>query len=120
MLTRRTFNALIPAGAILLAACSSTTQSPVATVSAAEAALAASGRAALAYMQLPPCGGTATLCSAPTVKAQIKIAYDQAYAAVTAAQATADAGGSPDMTAATAALTVLQNIVTSLPSTKSN
>jgi hypothetical protein len=111
---KRHLIALAAAG--LLAACGqTTTQSPIATVSAAEAALAASGRAALAYMQLPPCGGSATICSNAMVKAKIKTAYDTAYSAVTAAQTTADAGGTPDMTAATAALTTLQTLVTGLP-----
>lgn len=98
----------------LLAGCAVTPKN-VATVSAAEAGLAASGKIALAYMQLPACGGAATLCSDPAIKAQIKSKYDTAYAAVTSAQAVADAGGTPDMTLATAALAALQGQVNALP-----
>ena len=105
--------------AMALAGCAAKNTS-VATVSASEAALAASGKVALAYMQLPPCGGPATLCAQPTVKRDIKAAFDRASDAVTAAQAVADAGGTPDMTAASAALVALQDIVTGLPKPMTN
>jgi hypothetical protein len=98
---------LILSFAAALAACTSTAtnqQKTVATVSATEATLAAAGRAAVACMATP-------VCSAPALKAQIKAAYDKAYNAVTAAQSVADAGGSPDMTAATAAIVALQNLI---------
>ena len=106
---------LLPVVALLaLGACSTKTQ--VADVAAAEAALTASGNVALAYMSLPPCGTAGvTLCSSPTVKAQIKTAYDTAYQAATTAQAQADAGQTPDLTALNTAIATLQNIVAVLP-----
>jgi hypothetical protein len=93
---------------ILLSACSSKPGTPVAAVSASEAALAAAGRTVLACYTVPA-------CSAVAPKAQIKAAYDSAYAAVTQAQTVADGGGSPDLTASTAAMTSLQAIVAQLP-----
>jgi hypothetical protein len=91
---------------VLLAGCQS--QSSVAAVSASEAALAAAGRVVLACYSVPK-------CSAVAPKPQIKSAYDSAYSAVTQAQTVADAGGSPDMTAATAAMSALQRLVAQLP-----
>jgi hypothetical protein len=109
---------LVSGLALGLAACGTSQQTNIANVSASEAALAGSGHAALAYLQLPVCTGTnGPICSNPTIKAQIKLAYDQAYSAVTAAQTVADSGGNPDMTAATAALTALQNVLLNLPKT---
>jgi hypothetical protein len=106
--------------ALAVAGCTSTsaTTSPTATVVAAEASLAAAGRAELAYAALPVCtGANGPLCSVAAVKASAKSAFDSAYAAVTAAQTTADAGGSPDTTAMTAALSVLQSVLATLPKT---
>lgn len=101
--------------AVLLAACpggpsQSPAQSSVAAVSASEAALAAAGRVVLACYSVPK-------CSAVAPKPQIKAAYDSAYTAVTNAQTVADAGGTPDMTAATAAMSALQGLVAQLPPT---
>ncbi|MDE2106743.1 MAG: hypothetical protein KGL39_56535 [Patescibacteria group bacterium] len=114
-------NRYIPTIALLaglaLAGCVSQ-QPPVAQVSAAEAALAAAGKVALGYMRLPVCTtGGPQACAKPVVKAQIKTAYDAAYGAVTAAQTQADAGQSPDMTAALSALATLQSLVATLPKT---
>jgi hypothetical protein len=95
--------------ALALAGCA-TAPTPVATVSASESVLAAAGRAVLACYAVPACATVAP-------KAQIKSAFDAAYTAVTAAQATADAGGSPDLTAATAALSALSALVAQLPPT---
>ncbi len=78
-----------------------TSTSAVASVSASQAALAAAGRTVLACYAVPACAAVAP-------KAQIKAAFDQAYTAAVSAQAVADAGGSPDLTAETAALTALQ------------
>jgi hypothetical protein len=101
----------------LLAACVSTpTPAPkpaVAPVSAAEATLAAAGRVILACYAVPA-------CSAVAPKPKIKADYDAAYSAVTAAQTVADAGGSPEMTAASAALALLQADVAPLPTPKSS
>lgn len=99
-------------GALLLflTACSGTQQSSVAAVSASEAALAAAGRVVLACYTVPKCAAVAP-------KPQIKAAYDSAYTAVTNAQTVADGGGTPDMTAATAAMSALQGLVAQLPQT---
>lgn len=102
--------------AFILAGCSgssSTTPSPVAAVSAAETALAAAGQAVMACYGVAACEAKAV-----SLSPQIKAAYDAAYTAVTAAQTAADAGGSPDMTAATAAMSALQGLVAQLPQPK--
>jgi hypothetical protein len=104
--------ALVLGLALALPACAASSTpppaAPVAAVSGIEAALAAAGHAVLACYTVPA-------CSAAAPKAQIRTAYDNAYSAVTAAQSTADAGGSPDLTAATAAMTTLQNLIAQLP-----
>jgi hypothetical protein len=104
---------LLLAATLGLAACASTpTPTPaVAGVSAAEAALAAAGRVILACYTVPSC---AAVAPKPTIKAD----YDAAYNAIVAAQVVADAGGSPDMTAATAAMTLLQGAIAQLPAPK--
>lgn len=101
---------LLPLGLVLaLTACASNPTKPaVASVSAAEAALAAAGRVILGCYAVPACAAVAP-------KATIKGHYDAAYTAVTAAQGLADAGGSPDMTATAAALSLLQGDVAQLP-----
>lgn len=89
--------------------------SPVASllnVVASEAALSAAGRAVLACYAVPACARVAP-------KPQLKAAYDQAYTLVVAAQASVDAGGTPDMTAATAAMAALEALVARLPVTTS-
>jgi len=105
------------AGCITSCATSTTpAPSPLVTVVAAEYSLGAAGGIANAYVHLPLCtGANGPVCADPAIKAQVKQAYDAAYAAVTQAQATADAGGSPDMTAASAALSALQSAVATLP-----
>ena len=100
--------------AVLVAGCAK--QSPVATVSATEAALAASGKVAVAYMQQPPCtGSNGPLCSDAELKAKIKLAFNAAYDSAAEAQAVADAGGTPNMTALNAAMAALQNLLANLP-----
>jgi hypothetical protein len=81
-----------------------------APVSAAQAALTAAGRTVLACYGVPACAKAAP-------KAQVKAAYDSAYDAVVQAQAVADAGGSPDLTATVATMAVLQGLVAQLPVT---
>lgn len=93
-----------------LAACATATPTTRSTVAASQVALTAAGRVVLACYSVPSCA-----LAAP--KAQIRAAYDQAYDAVTAAQAVADAGGTPSMTAAAAAMTQLQRLVAQLPTT---
>lgn len=88
-----------------------TTQpSPVAAVSAAEASLTAAGKTILICYSVPRCNSAAP-------KTAIRAAYDTAYDAVTSAQAIADAGGTPDLVASTAALSALQALVVQLPAT---
>lgn len=82
-----------------------------ATVSASQASLAASGKVAMAYLHLPVCPVSAPVCGTPSIRNQIKVAFDQATDALNAAQATADAGGTPDMVAATTALKTLQELL---------
>lgn len=93
---------------LILAACA--TPTPRSTVAASQVALTAAGRVVLACYSVPSCAATAP-------KAQIRAAYDRAYDAVVAAQAVADAGGTPSMTAAAAAIATLQGLVTQLPPT---
>jgi hypothetical protein len=94
---------------IWLAGCATSAPPPPrAAVSAAEATLAAAGRVILSCYAVPACAAAAP-------KATIRKDYDAAYTALTSAQAVADAGGSPDMTAATAALSLLQADVSTLP-----
>lgn len=81
-----------------------------APVTAVQAALTAAGQVVLACYSVPACSKAAP-------KAQIKTAYDAAYDAVVQAQAVADSGGSPDMTATAATLAVLQGLVAQLPQT---
>lgn len=99
---------------ICLAGCGATPapQPSVAAVSASEAALAAAGRVVMGCYAVPACAAVAP-------KAKIRAAYDTAYTAVTQAQKVADAGGSPDMTAATAAMSELQGLVAQLPPAQS-
>lgn len=98
------------AALLSLSACSSTTPSPVAAVSASEATLAAAGKTVLVCYSVPRCAAVAP-------KAQIRAAYDLAYDSVTRAQAIADAGGTPDMVASASALSALQALVVQLPPT---
>jgi hypothetical protein len=104
--------------ALLVSGCSSTAttqQKTVAAVSASEASLVAAGKVIMACYSVPACDKVAP-------KAQIKKAFDDAYSAVTAAQATADAGGTPTATAeaaAASAVATLQGLVAQLPKTSS-
>jgi hypothetical protein len=103
-------------GFFLVASVAGCGSPPATTVVAAESGLAVSGHAALVYLGLPVCtGANGPVCSTPAAKAKVKAAFDQAYDAVTAAQAVADAGGSPDLAAATAALAALQGVMAGLP-----
>jgi hypothetical protein len=103
---------IVLVAAISLAACGTPSptlpSSSVAAVAASEGVLAFAGRVVLACYAVPACAAVAP-------KPAIKADYDAAYAAVTAAQVIADAGGSPDLTATTAALSALQALVLQLP-----
>lgn len=94
--------------AYVLAGCAK--PAPVAAVSAAEASLTAAGKTILICYSVPRCNSAAP-------KTAIRAAYDTAYDAVTNAQAIADAGGTPDLVASTAALSALQALVVQLPAT---
>ena len=100
-------NRALTVGAALLALAACSAQNPRAQVSAAQAALAASGQVALTYMHLPT--------AKPAVKTQIKAAYDTAYAVLVAAQADANAGRAVNTVAINAAIAVLQAIIITLP-----
>ena len=100
-------NRAITAGIALLALAGCSTQNPRAQVSAAQAALAASGQVALTYMHLPT--------AKPAIKEKIKAAYDTGYAVLVAAQADADAGRPINTVAINAAIAVLQAIIITLP-----
>jgi len=108
----RLYAIALAATGLALTSCSGTATPPppVTPVVAAEAALAAAGHIVLGCYAVPACVAVAP-------KPAIKKAYDAAYNAVTAAQTVADAGGSPDMTAATAAMSGLQSLIDQLPAT---
>lgn len=113
-------NIMAVAALAALVQCASQSGTPAsgkAAVVAAEAAITASGQLAIGYMTLPVCGapGAPALCASPSVKANIKTAFDNAYTAVTTAQTAADAGQSVDTVALNAAIAALQSTVASLP-----
>ncbi len=73
----------------LLAACSTTPQSPAQAVYAVQGNYAAALTIAVAYKQLPSCATTtATLCSKPDIVVKLQKADDVAYPALQAAQNT--------------------------------
>ena len=100
-------NRAITAGIALLALAGCTASNPRAQVSAAQAALAASGKVALTYMHMPT--------AKPAVKAQIKTAYDTAYAVLVAAQEDAKAGRPVNTVAIGAAIAALQAVIATIP-----
>jgi hypothetical protein len=107
------YRPIVLAAALLCAACTSANQQS--SIAALEVGLATAETAAVAYKDLPPCGGTATVCSDPAIVAQMKAADNKAYDAIKAAEAKAATGASVDLTAATAALSLLQGIVATTP-----
>jgi hypothetical protein len=105
---------------LLLGGCpSSSTVTPATSVASAETALTAADQLALVYVTLPQCpttGGTdGVTCSRAATVTKVKGAAQTAYTAVKAAEATAAAGGSVDMTLATAAIAAL---TASVPASK--
>lgn len=111
-LTSRSLSAslILSLGALLaLDGCASKT-SPVAAVAAAQDSLNAAGKTILACYSVPRCNAAAQ-------KPAIRLAYDTAYDSVTRAQAIADAGGTPNLVASTAALSALQALIAELPAT---
>lgn len=103
--------------AVALVGCTSTSpQSQMATILALESGLTAADEVALAYFALPPCSAASgAICSAPDIKAKIKVAAQTAHDTIKAAEKQAAAGASVDLTASNAAMTALQAILTSLP-----
>jgi len=113
------------AACIALTACTAATlppapATPAQAVYEVTAAYAAALTVAVAYDRLPLCGGPALVCSAPSVRAAIKVAVDRADPLVTSAQVVARAT-SPDATvaanaiaAAVAAVGQLSTIATTL------
>ena len=81
------------------------------TLQGVESAYQAAGQAELIYLKLPNCGapGATALCATPEKRAQIKAFDNQAYAAIVAARAAADAA-SPNAAAALA--TANQSVTT--------
>jgi hypothetical protein len=90
---------------VLLISCGS---DPRAGVAGAEASLTAAGEAIIACYSVAACHEAAP-------RAEIAARYDEAYDAVTKAQATADAGGTPNLAASTAALSALSTEIARLP-----
>lgn len=102
------------AGVLLLAACSLPQQQ--ASIAALEVGLATAETAATSYVALPRCLANASgLCSDADLVAKIAAADMAAYTSLKSAEAIAASGGSPDLTAATIALTALQSIIATLP-----
>jgi pyrimidine deaminase RibD-like protein len=102
-------------GLLLLTACPGSTVK--AQVAALESGLTAAEKIADAYVKLPRCGsaGATSICSDPIKVSQIGQADNTAFAAVDAARISAEAGGTPDLTAATAAMAALNALVVTLP-----
>jgi hypothetical protein len=97
-------------GLLLPAACATppagitTQQQNVANVVALEAGLTAAGKSTLACYSVPSCSKIAD-------HAKIRLAFDAAYDAVTSAQQASDAGGSPNVAAASSALATLNALI---------
>jgi len=97
---------------LLLGACSTPNQK--ASVGALESSLTAADILALQYTSRPVCPTGAPICADPAIKLQIKAAAQTAYDSVKAAEADAAAGKTVDFTASTAAMTALQDLLTSV------
>lgn len=107
MVVKEFFKVSVIGVAFLLVACAST---PASDVAAIEASLAAADTAALAYVQLPKCGGAiaSAACSSPVIVKNIGIASQAAYTAVKAAEASKD---QTSIVKAQGAVSALQSIV---------
>ena len=116
---------LILAALLLIAACSNpggTQQSPQAiaqtTLQGVESAYQAAAQAELVYMRLPTCGtpaATTALCATAERRKQIKDYDMQAYAAIVAARAAADAASPALPAAVTAADSSVKTLSNSIP-----
>jgi hypothetical protein len=103
---------MVLAGVIALAGCSQPNQQ--ASVGALESALTAADILALQYTTQPTCPRSAPLCADPAIKLRIKAAAQTAYDSVKAAETEASAGKTVDMTASTAAIAALQDMLASV------
>lgn len=85
---------------------------PQQTIAALESGLTVAERAAIGYVSLPRCPQSAPVCSDPAIVSKIKDADNTAYLTVKNAQAALASGGSPNIAAATAALSAFQSLLT--------
>lgn len=107
----------------VVAACTSTggAQSPQTvaqvTLQGVESAYQAAAQAELVYMKLPTCGapGATALCATPERRAQIKAFDNQAYAAIVAARAAADAASPTTPAALTSADASVKTLSIAIP-----
>lgn len=106
---------LLLALSFVLAACTTTPDSPAQAVYAIHGTYAAALTVAVKYKQLPPCP-TVVVCSDAAVVKRLQSADDTAYVALSAAQSAARLGGA-DLTAvekARAAVGIFSNLALSL------
>lgn len=92
-----------------LAGC--TNGQPQQTAALLESGLTVAEQTALGYFKLSRCPAQAPVCSDPALVIKIAAADNAAFKAVKDVETAAAAGGTPDTTAATAALTALQDIL---------
>ena len=94
-----------------------TTAQQQSSIAALEVGLTAAETTATNYAKLPSCMTTPTppICSNPAFIAVLQGYDNTAYSAIKAAEAQIVAGGSADLTAATAALAAFQAAITTLP-----
>jgi hypothetical protein len=95
--------------ALVLGTAACTPQQQQSSLPSIEVALAVAETAANGYKNLPPCG--VAPCCDPAIVAKMKAADNVAYDAVKAAQKSAAAGSSVDVTAAMAALGAFQALI---------
>lgn len=112
-------SAIAIASLLTVAGCG-TTANQKAAIAGLESALTTTDLLATDYTSLPPCPGP-TLCASPVIKTQIKMAAQNAFDTVMAAEKSVQSGATVDLTAANAAMTAFQGIVADLqPAPKGN
>lgn len=107
---------------IVLVACAGTGTSPGATaqltLQGVETAYQVAAQAELVYLRLPTCGtpaATTALCATAERRAQIREYDNQAYAAIVAARAAADAASASAPATLTAADKSVKTLSTAIP-----
>jgi hypothetical protein len=105
-MTRHKIAALL--AAVALSGCALMPKTPQQGVYELGATYATALKVAVAYEQLPACGGSTVVCSDPGVLAKIRAADASAYAAYTAAEQAAQAGGADTSTLLTSATVAVQ------------